>query len=289
MMQTAVGKGVQLLPLQIPPEAANSAIFADHKHIHQIVINLMSNAVKYTPKGGRVWVTVELVVDKIKVSVSDTGVGISGAKQVKLFERFERGEDTYSKAQEGTGIGLNLTKRLVELNGGRIGVESQEGVGSTFWIMMPAATSAATTVASPETLDPTARLDGLTAMVVDDNRDTLDVLSLVFSAAGGAVYACASVREALETIEEVKPDIVLTDLAMPGESGVVLIQSIRAMGGDLSRIPIVVLSACAFQQDKDAAVDAGASLFVPKPFRPSEIIRTVRNLTLRSAMTRIRG
>jgi signal transduction histidine kinase len=127
MMQTALGKGVSLQPLKLSAETTKLDMFVDAKHIHQIIINLMSNAVKYTPRGGKVNVASELVGDKIRISVSDTGVGIPPAKMEKLFQRFERGEDTYSKSQEGTGIGLNLTRRLIELNGGRIEVESIEG------------------------------------------------------------------------------------------------------------------------------------------------------------------
>lgn len=290
MQQTALHKAVTLLPLQLSDEVSKSAIFSDNKHIHQILINLMSNAVKYTPKGGKVWVSAELVVDKIRIAISDTGVGISLAKQQKLFERFERGEDTYSKAQEGTGIGLHLTKKLVELNGGRIGCESQEGAGSTFWIMMPLAADSATVVTTAiEQTETGSRLDGLTIMVIDDNSDTLDVLKLVFQTAGAAVHDGKSVREGLTLLETIRPDIILTDLAMPNESGLVLIETVRNMTDERGVTPIIVLSACAFDSDKEAAMKAGANLFVPKPFRPSELMRTVRNLTLKTAMRRQRG
>ena len=97
----------------------------------------MSNAVKYTPKEGEVGIEADIVFDKVKITIWDSGVGIPPHKLEKLFERFERGEDTYSKEQEGTGIGLNLTRHLVELNGGRIGVESEFGKGSTFTITLP--------------------------------------------------------------------------------------------------------------------------------------------------------
>ncbi len=288
MLQTAVSKGVSLTPLDLPPEIQDTALWVDQKHIHQIIINLMSNAVKYTPKGGKVWVNASIVVDKIKISVSDTGVGIPPHKIAKLFERFERGEDTYSKSQEGTGIGLDLTKRLIELNGGRIGVESEEGNGSTFWVLLPLAafekSSAGTTVSKVEMGETRARLDGLSTLIVDDNQDTLDVLQQILISAGATVRAANSVREGLAHFKESPPDIVLTDLAIPGESGIVLIESIRSGSGAAASIPIIVLSACAFEADKDAALNAGASLFIPKPFKPHEIVRNVRNLTLSMAM-----
>jgi signal transduction histidine kinase/ActR/RegA family two-component response regulator len=286
MMQTAIGKGVSIQPLKLSEALQAAHMFVDSKHIHQIIINLMSNAVKYTPRGGKVWVDAELVVDKIKVSVCDSGVGIPPHKVAKLFERFERGEDTYSKSQEGTGIGLNLTRQLVELNGGRIGVESTEGEGSIFWIMVPVASSQAVNVVQREattTVGP-VRLDGLSMLVVDDNLDTCEVLRHILANAGASVQIATSVRDGISALGTNVPDIVLTDLAIPGESGLKLIEHIRAGHGSLAQLPIIVLSACAFEADREAALDAGASLFLPKPFRPAEVIRNVRELTLNSAL-----
>lgn len=284
MLQTALGKGVSLLPLEIPDEVLSSSMYVDAKHIHQILINLMSNAVKYTPKGGQVWLSAERVVDKIKICVHDTGVGIPPEKVNKLFERFERGEDTYSRHQEGTGIGLNLTKELVELNAGRIGCDSTLGTGSIFWIMMPIATSEQMVVTHQETTISNLRLDGLSTLVLDDNSDTRDVLTLILNSAGASVRTAQSVREGLAELAKSPVDIVLTDLAMPGESGLVFIEHLRKSPAELSHLPVIVLSACAFDSDRDAALKAGASLFVPKPFRPSEVIRSVRQLTLGNAM-----
>lgn len=284
ILQTAVQKGVALQPLEIPEEVMNSALWVDTKHIHQIAINLMSNAVKYTPRGGKVWLEASVVSDKVRIAVRDTGVGIPPHKIDKLFERFERGEDTYSKSQEGTGIGLNLTKRLVELNGGSIGAESTEGEGSTFWILVPIAAQNTTTVVQVDNTKVSQRLDGLSAVVVDDNKDTCEVLKTILMASGATVSTANSVREGLEVVESTKPDIILTDMAMPGESGIALIESIRNREDSLSTLPIIVLSACAFAQDQKAAIDAGASMFLPKPFKPTDVISNVRKLTILSAL-----
>lgn len=280
MMQTALGKGVTLQPISVPDEVLDAAIFVDPKHIHQILINLMSNAVKYTPRGGKVWIDAELVVDKVKVLVHDTGVGIPPSKVAKLFERFERGEDAYSKSQEGTGIGLNLTRRLVELNGGRIGVESIEGKGSTFWLLLPVAADQKHTVVRHEAGDERIRLDGLSTIVIDDNRDTCEVLKTFLGAAGANVRVAHSAREGIDLLQTAPADIVLTDLAMPGGNGLELISYMRAPNSSASGIPIIVLSACAFESDKEAALQAGASMFIPKPFRPKDVIWSIRQLTL---------
>ncbi|MCB0321520.1 MAG: HAMP domain-containing histidine kinase, partial [Bdellovibrionales bacterium] len=129
MMQTALGKRITLEPFQISEELKDLKFMCDRKHFHQVIINLMSNAVKYTPEGGRVWLEVKKASDMVQITVCDSGVGIPESKKLKLFERFERGDDSYSKEQVGTGIGLNLTKKLVELNGGRIGLDSKVGDG----------------------------------------------------------------------------------------------------------------------------------------------------------------
>lgn len=284
ILQTALSKGVALQSLEIPEDVMSSAMWADPKHLHQIVINVLGNAVKYTPKGGKVWITGEVVVDKVKISVTDTGVGIPPSKLEKLFERFERGDDTYSKDQEGTGIGLNLTKHLVELNGGRISATSTAGEGSTFSVMMPLASSEPLVVTKDDVSPSDIRLDGLTALVVDDNQDTCEVLLHILKAAGATVRTEHSVRDGVAALSEITPDIVLTDLAMPGESGLVLIEHMKNQLSDLSRVPVIVLSACAFQSDEDAALEAGASVFIPKPFRPADVVKNVRKLTLRSAM-----
>jgi CheY-like chemotaxis protein len=284
MQQTALEKGVALQPAVVPENVAEASMYADQKHIHQILINLMSNAIKYTPRGGTASVAVEILVDKLRISVTDTGVGIPPHKMQKLFERFERGDDTYSKSQEGTGIGLNLTRQLVELNGGRIGVESTVGHGSTFWFLVPLADSSAGAIAHTEVTPAMVRLDGLSMLVVDDNRDTCDVLKHILVAAGATVQVAHSVKEGLSTLEHGHPDIILTDLAIPGESGLRLIEHVRNAPGPLAALPIVVLSACAFERDKESALNAGASLFMPKPFRPSDVLRTVRELTLSSAL-----
>jgi signal transduction histidine kinase/ActR/RegA family two-component response regulator len=286
MTQTAMNKGLSLVPFSGTDEIMSLALHCDQKHIHQIIINLMSNAVKYTPKGGKVWITAEILADKLKIAINDSGVGISAEKMKKLFERFERGEDTYSKSQEGTGIGLNLTRRLVELNGGRIGVESKIGEGSTFWIAMPLAAQSSSSVTIHENAEVVQRLDGLTTLVVDDNYDTCEVLSQILSHAGAKVITAQSVQDGITSIGVETPDIVLTDLAIPGESGLVLIQHLQDPEALTSHIPIIVLSACAFESDRNAALEAGASMFMAKPFKPTEIVRSVRQLTLNSALGR---
>lgn len=285
ILQNALNKGLTLAPVSIPNELKDLALWVDQKHIQQIMINILSNAVKYTPTGGKVWITFDLVSDKIKINVHDTGVGIPPSKINSLFERFERGEDTYSKSQEGTGIGLNLTKRLVELNGGIIGASSEIGSGSVFWVMIPVSAQSASSVIKEVRLqDLGTRLDGISAVVIDDNIDTCEVVQTILSSVGASVVIAHSVSSGIDCIKKGPPDIIITDLAMPGETGLSLVKQIRSGNKDISKIPIIVMSACAFPQDQQSVMDAGASSFLPKPFKPVEIVTEIRRITLEAAL-----
>lgn len=275
MQQSALDKGVTLEPLDVE-QIENVDVYVDQKHLQQILINLIGNSIKYTPNQGKVWISCELFQHTIKIIISDTGVGIPADKLAVLFERFERGKDSYSRSQQGTGIGLNLTKRLVELNSGNIGVESEAGVGSNFWITIPLATEDKIIAESHDVTQSEAiRLDGIKVLVVDDSPDTKQVLSIILTYAGAEVAKASSVQEAMAACEERSFNLILTDLAMPGESGLSLIAKLKRSG---SKVPVVVLSACAFEQDRDAALNAGASTFIAKPFKPRDILTCVKNL-----------
>jgi CheY-like chemotaxis protein len=154
---------------------------------------------------------------------------------------------------------------------------------------MPLAAQETKVTAPIEQQETRVRLDGLSTVVVDDNKDTCEVLKQILLASGATVRTANSVREGLGLIAEQAPDIILTDLAIPGESGLALIQQVKAGHGAVAQIPIIVLSACAFQSDRDEALSAGASAFIPKPFRPYEVIKSVRQLALNGALRASRG
>lgn len=284
LLQNAIAKGVSLQPLDLGGDIQTAALYTDPKHTQQIMNNLLSNAIKYTPNGGKVWLDASVIGDKVKIAIHDTGVGMSQQKLERLFERFERGEDDYSKSQEGTGIGLNLTKHLVEINGGRIGVESTEGSGSTFWILMPLASNELDVADEEDQRTSSTEFEGNSFLVVDDNPDTREVLRCILDAAGAQeVVTAKNVKEGLQAVEQHRFDFILTDLTMPGESGLSLVSHIRSMRTSSSKVPIIVLSACAFEADRQAALNAGASAFVAKPFKPSDVVKNIQTLRLRSA------
>lgn len=297
MLQTAIGKSVKLIPISTPNIIKGTQLWVDPRHIRQALINLMSNAVKYTPSGGSVSLGVEIMGDKAKICVQDTGVGISPTQIGKIFERFERGDDSYSKKQVGTGIGLSLTKHLIELNGGKIGVESEIGKGSTFWLLIPLADpqlvtdDSATNHTESQSLKSLQwRLDGLNVLVVDDSKSTCEVLQTIIQQAGGTAHIAYCVSDAKKLAHKVPIDAALIDLAIPGESGIDLLEYFRKHCEEpYSTMPLIVVSACAFQADQEQALQHGASFFISKPFRPSEILQTIRHLTTASAINTSSG
>jgi CheY-like chemotaxis protein len=188
----------------------------------------------------------------------------------------------------GTGLGLALTKNLVELNRGKIRAEDNPGGGSRFILTYPIAHEQSPEIAGVLTelneSDKITKLDGLSILVVDDNEDTRDILQTILIAAGATVQVTSSVPDARASLKHFHPDVLLTEMAMPGESGIDLIHFVRNGTSGLDHIPIVVLSACAFDSDQLTALSAGANIFYPKPFRPSEVLQGIRELTLHHAM-----
>ncbi len=288
MLQTAVGKGVELKPIVVSETDKLVKLFIDPRHIRQILLNLVSNAVKYTPSGGSACLSATIQGDMVRIAVTDTGVGVTPDEANRLFSRFERGDDSYSREQVGTGLGLSLTKILVERNGGRIGVISEKNQGSEFWVIIPIAEGTVTTVdvsAESESFIVGPRLEGLNILVVDDNPSTCQVISDILVSSGADVRVANRVPEAREILETGQFDICLVDLAIPGESGLVLMEQIRR--GDIiekNTIPLLVVSGCVFDKDRDQAMLSGANGFLAKPFNPNELIESIRELTISSAV-----
>jgi signal transduction histidine kinase/ActR/RegA family two-component response regulator len=285
MLQTAVGKGIEMKPILVGEEDKLKKLWVDPRHIRQILLNLVSNAVKYTPSGGTVQLSANCSGDTVTITVTDTGVGLSEDEQKRLFSRFERGDDSYSREQTGTGLGLSLTKTLVERNGGKIGVRSRKGEGSEFFITMPLAEGGSAVTSYEDRSESETRiidrLEGLSLLVLEDNPTTAEVLESILSRAGATVHLYSRTKEAVKGLERGDIDLCLVDLAIPGESGLSFIETARREG---SKLPIIVVSACVFEQDREQALLSGANSFVAKPFSPGELVESIRELTIQTAI-----
>lgn len=272
-------------------------IRGDSDRLQQLVWNLLSNAIKFTPEGGRVQVRLERVGSHIQIRVSDTGKGINPDFLPYVFERFRQADATTTRTYGGLGLGLALVRQLVELHGGTVQAESKgEGQGATFTVKLPSmagidsksspASATDRMVAQSEGGVPTSCLpilDALRVLVVDDEADTRELLTTVLEQCGAEVTAVASVVEALNAIEQLKPDVLVSDIGMPGEDGYALIRKVRALEVERGGwIPAAALTAYARVEDRQQALEAGFQIHVVKPVEPAELVAVVANLAGRT-------
>ncbi len=297
------------IEVQLDPAASSSS--GDAARIQQIVWNLVSNAVKFTPKGGRIRVSLDREQSSSQIEVSDSGQGISPELLPYIFDRFRQADSSARRKFGGLGLGLSIVKHLVEAHGGTVQVHSAgEGRGSTFTVRLPisavridespevdearegpAQEQQADTSFDAQTGDdaarraphfPPVRLDGLRVLVVDDEADARRILVKVLEAAGAAVTAAGSAAEALEKLSQAPPDVLVSDLGMPGEDGFDLIRQVRARGHSARDLPAVALTAFVQKDVQRQAILAGFQVHVAKPVDPHDLTAVIASLTGRT-------
>ncbi|MDO9286731.1 MAG: PAS domain S-box protein [Aquabacterium sp.] len=272
--------------LRISPPAAGAAVQADRIRLKQVLVNLLANAIKYNHHGGEVAVRTEPAADGAwRLSVQDTGPGIAADKLPQLFTPYHRlGND--AAAVEGTGIGLVITRRLVELMGGRIGVHSEAGRGTTFWIELPAATLAQAPVAPPvaHAHEPPPRAAaGQTILYVDDNPANLKLMAEMLALQPGLELLTAHTPGlGLDLALAHRPALILLDLQMPVIDGFQLLQRLRAEP-TLSAVPVVAVTGLGTERDLERGRDAGFADYIVKPIVLGELLRIVAQRLGRAA------
>lgn len=272
--------------LQSVVEPFSDSVQGDPVRLQQIVWNLLSNAVKFTPSGGRVQLICSRVQSHIEIAVSDTGQGIKAEFLPHVFERFRQADSSPSRSHGGLGLGLAIVKQLIELHGGSVRAQSEgEGKGSTFVLHLPlaavrmntrdtdAARSAFDTTAAP--VAPTPMLAGIRVLVVDDENDAGEVVKRVLELYDAQVVLTASASEALATVRRSAPDVILSDIGMPGQDGYQFMRAVRQMG---ISVPAAALTAFARTEDRMRALQAGFQTHIAKPVEPSELIAAVAAL-----------
>ncbi len=263
-------------------------IAADADRFQQIVWNLLSNAVKFTPKGGRVAVQVRREGSDVFLRVSDNGDGIPSAMLPFIFERFRQADASTTRRYGGLGLGLAIVKQLVNAHGGSVQAESEgEGKGASFTVQLPARSvvaaidrsARASTAADGAGGRDGPRLDGLRLLVIDDEPDAREVVGEVLRGRGAEVELAASAAEALERFAASRPDVIVSDIGMPGADGYSLIRKIRALPPDAGgRTPAVALTAYARSEDAQRAFVAGFQMHVAKPIEPARLAIAVANV-----------
>jgi CheY-like chemotaxis protein len=238
LREKALKNGITL-KMELAPEA-DVRILADQRKLKQIMFNLLTNAVKFTPAGGTVDVNGERDGDFIKITVADTGLGIKKEDIPKLFQTFTQLESVYTKEYEGTGLGLALTRRLVELQGGRIWVKSLFGMGSRFSFTIPLAQSAGNVFLANRLTN--APGNGTTVLLIEDEPLTLDALEKALESNGYRVLRADDGEKGFEMALHEAPDLIVLDLIMPGMNGFDIADRLLSVN-DAMKIPILVLTA----------------------------------------------
>jgi signal transduction histidine kinase/CheY-like chemotaxis protein len=284
----AAAKGIRL-QLILDPRAG--AVSGDPQRLQQVAWNLLSNAVKFTPKNGRVQVHLQRVNSHVEIAVSDTGQGIESAFLPHVFERFRQADSTTTRTHGGLGLGLSIVRQIVELHGGRVRVDSPgEGQGATFTVELPTTllrTPAADRV-HPMTptdvpFEPSATLAGTRVLVVDDERDTLEMLDVLLRQCGADVRMADNAAMGLEMLRHWRPDVMVSDIGMPGEDGYAFIGKVRDLPREEGGLtPAIAVTAYARSEDRVRALSAGFQMHVAKPIEPAELVASVASLTRRS-------
>ncbi|GEM_PF-3246345 len=264
------------LAIEVVLPATAPKIVADAARIHQAISNLISNAIKFTPSGGKV--RIELAADDVaaRVVITDNGCGIDPEFLPFVFDRFTQADTSPTRGHGGLGLGLAIVRYLVELHGGSVrAMSGGRGMGATFVISLPLSASHAAGEASrAQTGLPD--LSGLRLLLVDDEESSRDVLRVGLAQFGAIVRAAGGVREAMLAVDEIDPDIVITDIAMPGEDGFALLQKIRIRDQRLMRrTPVVAVSALSGSDERSRIMLAGFDQFLQKPMDPVRLAQAV--------------
>jgi len=289
VMPMADAKEIHVIKI-LDPSAG--PVSGDPARLQQVVWNLLTNAVKFTPKQGRIEVLLERVNSSVEIHVSDTGQGIDPAFLPFIFERFRQADSSITRKFGGLGLGLSLVKQLAELHGGTVRAKSRGlGEGATFTLSLPVSVARIAALRDERdaiqrengSLDIEVDLAGITVLVVDDEKDVRDIARRILEEAHATVVTAGSARDALELLERVRPDVLLSDIGMPDEDGYQLIRRIRALPSEqCSRIPAAALTAYARSEDRRRALLAGYNSHIVKPIEPAELVAVIGSITGRT-------
>lgn len=283
----AEAKGVRIHKVL---DSLAGAVSGDAARLQQVVWNLLTNAVKFTPKGGRVQVLLERVNSHVEISVIDSGVGIRPEFLPHIFERFSQADSSTTRRHGGLGLGLAIVKQLTELHGGTVRAKSPgEGQGSTFVIGLPITVvhDLPRERPRPKEHEPAEYdcsdhpLSGIRVLVVDDESDARQLVRRVLEDCGAEVTLADSVEEAIGLVERIRPDILVSDIGMPDEDGYDLIRKVRSRVA-AKALPAVALTAFARSEDRKRALLAGFQTHIAKPVDPSELVAVVASLVERT-------
>jgi PAS domain S-box-containing protein len=281
--------------LQVVLDPNVGMVSGDPSRLQQIVWNLLTNAVKFTPKKGRIQVHLERINSHVEITVSDTGRGISPQFLPFVFDRFRQADSSFTRTHGGLGLGLSIVRQLVELHGGTVEAKSEgEGHGATFAVKLPIRiskelgryTGTLESAEAPIQSDPSTPLPSLAnlkLLIVEDEADARELLITILKECGADVQAVSTAAEGLTMLKEWEPDVLISDIEMPYEDGFSLIGKVRALADEEGgQIPAIALTAHVRDVDRLEALASGFDAHVGKPMEPLELITVIANLARRN-------
>jgi signal transduction histidine kinase len=271
------------LEVSLDLEQTAEAVLADERQLKQILVNLLTNAVSFTPEGGRVGLKVSDVEERVRFEVWDTGVGIEPDQLQRIFGPFVQIEGGSTRTHDGAGLGLALVRRLVDLNHGQLEVESEPGQGSRFAVVRPA--HLAEVEPEPVTEEPDAGQrarpeisgQGERLLLVEDNEDTIETLTAYLQSVGFVVAAARDGAQALEEVADTLPDLMILDMHLPEVDGFEVARRLRA-DARTADLPILALTALAMPGDKERCLEAGADMYLSKPVNLRRLVEVILSL-----------
>jgi PAS domain S-box-containing protein len=293
VLPSAQAKNIRL---QRVLDSGTSLISGDPNRLQQVVWNLLTNAIKFTPKGGRVQIRLERVNSHVEIVVTDTGLGISPEVLPHVFERFSQADSTSTRNYGGLGLGLAIVRHIIDMHGGSVEAESPgEGQGAIFTVKLPLMAARAVDTSpqsSEERVHPSSsnfakmecppELEGLHVLIVDDEDDARGLVKTILESCRARVTTARNAAEALELVQTARPDVLISDLGMPGEDGYSLIGKLRALPPERGgKTPAAALTAYARVEDRLKVLRAGFQIHLPKPIEPAELVAVVANLAQR--------
>jgi CheY-like chemotaxis protein len=273
MMPAAAGKQIELtreIPGSLPQ------IEGDPKRLQQILGNIVSNAIKFTPQGGRISVQCSVAGNSIVIDVRDSGVGIDPALLPFIFDRFRQGDSQSTRKHGGLGLGLAIAHHLLEQHGGDMRAYSDgPGRGARFEVRLPVALTTRSHVDTGSLNSAEVTLNGATVLIVDDQEDARELLATIFEQWGADVVQCDSVESALHTLESRSIHLLVADIGMPNANGYELIARVRSLANRRATVPAIVVSAYARMEDRHRALTSGYNGYCAKPVDRHELAQVV--------------
>ena len=260
-------------------------VLADATRLQQVLWNLLSNAVKFTPNGGRISVSAARVDQRIRIEVTDTGIGIDPAFLPHVFDRFRQADSATTRRYGGLGLGLAIVHDLVRLHGGDVEVRSPGvGQGATFVVTLRASDAPARAADRRRRPRKAVSLAGHSIMLLEDHADSRELLVQALRNSGAAVAAFGAARDAFAALDRVRPSVIVADIALPDEDGYSFIRRVRAHSTPaIQSVPAIAVTAYATIPDRAEALAVGFQQHLPKPIDPGRLVQAIHDLTHRSA------